>query len=202
MCCHMYTDPIYIWIFRTFTQLGNVHSTNKYIQGISETDAITQYTAYTFNYNCSISVTLSDGMYFNLQPSYWMAGQTHRHAYIYMTEELCVVSEKSICIKLWSYNRRIIGAFNHSSFACMNHHSHVLRRNYSKTKLTEDGISGWQNTLELKLVYDLIYKIARKKLILVNSVIMVCLTSRYWLYVWSVAFGLTGEHWEDPQRLV
>jgi len=41
-----------------------------------------------------------------------------------------------------------------------------------------------------------------QKVEFVNSIIVVCLTSRYWLYVWSVAFGLTGEHWEDPQRLV
>jgi len=51
-------------------------------------------TAYTTDYNCSISVTLGDCMYFNLQ-SYWTDGHTHTHTY--MTEELYVVSKKCIC---------------------------------------------------------------------------------------------------------
>lgn len=125
-------------------------------------------------------MTLSDFMYFNLQSFYWT--DTHARTHVYMTEELELFQKcASVSFKLWSYNRRIIGAFNHSGVACVKSPFTCVEKKLQKdqtpwrwrqwvTKHIGVKISAWYNIQN-----------SAQKVEFVNSGIVVYLTSRYWL---------------------
>ena len=76
----------------------------------------------------------------------------------------CVVLLRPDCVgcagsgptQLQSHNGRLISAYIHSA-SLIKLLKDVLRRNFSKTELPEDGISRYRNASKWKLACDLLY---------------------------------------------